>query len=140
MAGKKSKKVFSKKVLDVVEPIVEPIVEPELVVSNDANEAASKTTYEQLKTLSRRQVRQILFKVRFGREVDVPLAYFAPKLLDAIKEQIEGQFSIVDFSHKWDIHPTNPLMVIVPFQWKMSGGGYDQATGIMVPSAFTEQS
>jgi hypothetical protein len=131
MAKKKSPKAK--------EEIVEEIVEPTIIIAEEVPEIA-EITLEQVRTLTRRQVRQILFMVRFGRPIDVPMAFFAPKLLEIINEQIDGQYSLVDFSHKWDIHPTDPLQVIVEFQWKMSGGGLDPTTGIKVPSAFTEQS
>ena len=81
----------------------------------------------------RRTIRYRLFRIREDNDV----------VSDDLKEYIESQFqfgmSWKTFTFTWDVDPNHPLEVIVENEWDERRGGYDFATGVKSPPAFTHQ-
>ncbi len=82
---------------------------------------------------ARRNIRYRLFRIREGNDL----------VQDDLKQHMEEQFqfgmSWNTFTFMWDVDPNYPLNIIIEDEWDEKKGGYDSATGIKSPSAFTHQ-
>lgn len=81
----------------------------------------------------RRNIRYRIFQIRNDKD----------PVQDDLKEFLQSQFqfgmSWKTFTFTWDVSPTDPLKVITEDAWEDEHGGYDVATGIKSPPAFTHQ-
>jgi len=81
----------------------------------------------------RRNVRYRMFRIRENKDV----------VNDDLKQYMESQFqfgmSWKTFTFTWDVDPNHPLEIIVEDEWDERKGGYDRATGVKSPPAFTRQ-
>jgi len=108
------------------------------------------TSEIQLGKLTRRNVRQILHRIRSNRSRDFDKWY--KERAPGLKIIFEKQFRYVNeelmdwknFTFLWDVHPQFPLMTVASGEWVRAGGGFSdywKKRGIIVcePTAFTGQ-
>jgi len=93
----------------------------------------------------RRLLRNRIFRCRQGREG------FDNGLIAHLEAQWSPDMGLSTFTFNWDLHPKDPLRVVMPFDWVDAGGTYvempamDQKTGVLKkvrvcdPTAFTQQ-
>jgi hypothetical protein len=89
----------------------------------------------------RREVRRGLYKIIKYKLKGIDYAHLQNlvQLEEIIGSQLDGNLGITwrTFADKWDIHPKNPLTIILKEHWVKEGGGFDVDVGVHYPHAFT---
>jgi len=91
----------------------------------------------------RREVRRGIYKILKYQRLNKDWRSI-PKLVqlyDIINDQLEPNRGIrwETFADKWDIHPKEPLKIIIKEHWIKEGGGFDVDLGYHYPHAFTKK-
>jgi len=102
----------------------------------------------QLGSMTRRDVRKILHRIRGNRIYDKYFEKRAPGLRIIFEKQfryINGELMTWEnFTFLWDVHPQFPLMTVGVNEWVRAGGKFSEywkKKGIIIhePTAFTGQ-
>jgi hypothetical protein len=90
----------------------------------------------------RKQVRQAVHEIRKQQKLHNEIN---DNKLNAIVEIFSSKLSsnmgigYDRFTFSWDIHPNNPVDIVLREHWTKEGGGFDEEVGVCAPTAFTEQ-
>ena len=87
----------------------------------------------------RRSVRRGIILINHLMKLEKPLDERHQELKEIIEKQLNPNLGLTwkTFSFKWDIHPKEPLTVILKEHWVKEGGGFDSDLGYHYPHAFT---
>ena len=88
----------------------------------------------------RRAVRRGVILINHYKKLDKELDERHQELYDIIEKQLDPNLGLTwkNFAFKWDIHPKEPLKVIIKEHWVKEGGGFDADLGYHYPHAFTK--
>ena len=91
----------------------------------------------------RREVRRGIYKIlKYERlKKDWRTSPKLVQLHDIIDKQLDPNRGIrwETFADRWDIHPKEPLTIIIKEHWIKAGGGFDKDLGYHYPHAFTKK-
>ena len=87
-------------------------------------EQIQKGTPKQVRRL-RKRIRYSLFRIREGNTKFDSNQNFVFGLKKRVMAQFEPKMTLETFTFNWDIHPTDPLTILTPYDWADAGGKFE---------------